>query len=106
MDTDRSAVGKRSGAGTMQPPNESPGRPQRRIRQPPRLVPQDQYAEGILSLSKSNAETLFAFCGEIPMKAGGNKTNGVFHSRCDLELHADTIQPGASMPVEDGSLNI
>jgi hypothetical protein len=76
----------------MQPPNESPGRPQRRIRQPPRLVPQDQYAEGILSLSKSNAETLFAFCGEIPMKAGGDKTNGVFHSRCDLERHADTAR--------------
>jgi hypothetical protein len=40
------------------------------------------------------------------MKAGGGAADVVFHSRRDLELHADTAQRHASMPVEDGSLNV
>lgn len=45
-------------------------------------APQDQYAGGILSLSES--ESLFLFCGKIPMKAGGGEARLVFHSAGDL----------------------
>jgi hypothetical protein len=76
-----------------------------RFRLPPRQTPQDQYAGGILSLSENN-RSLFGFCGEIPMKAGGGATKVVFHSRRDLELDADTAQRYASIPVEDGSLSV
>jgi hypothetical protein len=40
------------------------------------------------------------------MKAGGGEAKVVFHSRRDLQLHAVTADLRASMPVEDGSLNV
>jgi hypothetical protein len=51
------------------------------FRLPPRQIPQDQYAEGILSLFEKATGSLFLFCGEIPMKAGGRKAEPVIHNR-------------------------
>jgi hypothetical protein len=75
-----------------------------RIRQPPRLGPQDQYAEGILSLSE-NDRSLFGFCGEIPMEGGGAAGKD-FHSRRGLQPDADTACLDVATPLEDGSLNV
>jgi hypothetical protein len=89
----------------MQPPNDPLVDRNSEIRLPPRQIPQDQYAKGILSLSENN-RSLFGFCGEIPMKAGGGEAEVVFRSRRDRQLHADTARPSASTRVEDGSLSV
>jgi hypothetical protein len=75
------------------------------IRLPPRLAPQDQYAEGILSLSEKQPD-LVGLLWRNSNESGRWRGDIGFPQPGDSKLQADTAHPRACTPVEDGSLNV